>query len=101
MLYSLLNGGWREPRATLGTAGPGFAPEHEEHIAEIERRAAEAAERGDEWNHRRNLEYAEQLRAMRYPSEDRSAGSLGDAFWFPVRTVQERAFGLAQVRCRA
>jgi hypothetical protein len=41
--------------------------EHKEHIAEIERRAAEAAERGDEWNHRRNLEHAAQLRAMPYP----------------------------------
>ncbi len=43
--------------------------EHEAHIAEIERRASEAAERGDEWNHRRNLEHAAQLRAMRYPWE--------------------------------
>jgi hypothetical protein len=43
--------------------------EHEEHIAEIERRAAAAAARGDEWNHRRNLEHAAQLRAMRYPWE--------------------------------
>jgi hypothetical protein len=41
--------------------------EHEAHIAEIERRAADAAARGDEWNHHRNLEHAAQLRAMPYP----------------------------------
>ena len=48
--------------------------EHEQHIADIERRAAEAAQRGDEWNHRRNLEHAAQLRAMTYPwLEDQKA----------------------------
>jgi hypothetical protein len=41
--------------------------EHEEHIAEIQRRADEAAARGDEWYRRWHQGHLERLKAMRYP----------------------------------
>ena len=43
--------------------------EHEAHIAEVQRRADEAAARGDEWYHRFYQDHVAELRAMPYPWE--------------------------------
>ncbi|MGH8573272.1 MAG: hypothetical protein ACREX8_11955 [Gammaproteobacteria bacterium] len=43
--------------------------EHTEHIAEVQRRADEAAARGDVANQRWHLDDVERLKAMPYPWE--------------------------------
>jgi hypothetical protein len=41
--------------------------EHEAHIAEVQRRADEAAARGDEWYRKWHQDQVDELKAMRYP----------------------------------
>jgi hypothetical protein len=41
--------------------------EHEAHIAEVQRRADEAAARGDEWYRKWHQDDVERLRAIPYP----------------------------------
>jgi hypothetical protein len=51
--------------------------EHEEHIADVQKRADEAAARGDEWYRKWHQDDVDRLKAMRYPWDTEQAGVTG------------------------
>ena len=58
---------------TVATMRAALVAEHEEHIAEAQQHADEAAARGDEWYRKWHQEHADRLRRMPYPWEQRAA----------------------------